>query len=879
MSSYERKAAVIDYWRACARIASWPAAPALCNDASASHCVRAEAMLPWESGESGPQPAGGFAVYCGVDGRGEIRQVIADTLGATATGPGGDAYLFSLNVDAAGTLLPGSIRLSPRAWVANCCRSPGPAAPNWLFGFEVADKVLSADVARRLSGADTRGTAAGSTGPIDYGALLSATRHMAGELGLPELSRGIEVRIAAVSVAPGGEEKVAGVARAMREKELSDVAADDLVLIAHKLRNLVVGLGLRNYLASPEEISGMQRVDIGATPLPLFQYLAPASFPPACWPVAEAAIPRLGEQFAVNSLLKSLQHGAGLFAVETLPGAGKTAVLRDLVAAVLVERACRLARLERPELAFTGERCWHANATSDSRNEIAPAHAAGPHTVSLWNKELRGFEMVLAAWDEEGVARGLAVFPEIDPALPEKEELQEARRGAQRIAARIDEPDLPQRLCTQLMADRLAPGAAAEAWRSAVASFRDAVAEERRLRSNRSMKFNDFVARGNALQEIDALEAKLAAVAIRTTAAQQDVDAALAAYALAVSDLEQIEELLQRHNAQRPGLMAIAFSLGDDLADWRVSGRSHTLGHVHAARRMAEAEIRLECRRRALSTLTQEQEELTARLAALHVRAAALKQAQGADKSEFGDRHPASIDWDDPAALIEQPTPWSDPAWRKARGRVFDEALRLHRVFAAANAERLSQNLMAAQAVMAEHPARSAPAEVAEAALASLFFVTPLLALKLSGFSTVFSRLQRESLGWMLLDEADRIPPRPAVNAIWRARRTVAFGDTIAPAATSPLPSGIHLALRRQFRIDAASLDDSATAQQLVARASRLGCWRKRCGHGDRPVWSGLPIAGWRATAQASAAAERSEGAGSASSAAAFPAAGEWIGV
>lgn len=757
LSPLARRAAILDYWQAIELFAPWPAAPAADDGA-----LPAAARLPWEAGPASP-PAGAerrFVAYCGVDALARLPRIVGDALrdeeGAAAAA-GGPGYLFSVAVDAAGRALPGSWRLCPRAWVARCCRTVGTARAGWWLGFEIAADALAEDFSHQLA---ARGDA---HRPLAYDDLWEATRRAAIELALPELAERIEIRIV-------------------------DARGD-------------AGRGLHDFLAASADVRGPVRLDVGAAPPVLFGYLAPDCHPAAAWPERAGRGLRLGEQLAVNAALQTLRDAAGLLPLEIAPGGDGMPVVRDIVAAVLGERASRLARLDRPECAFVGER----------------------GEVSLPDAELCGGEMLFAAPDHDGVDALLRALSYADP---------DGAEEAGGLAEGLDRPDLAPRLLQRM---RAADGD----WDAAVGRFEEALAREREIRRQRSAMQADFVAFGNLLQEIEATQGQLAANASSTTAAQAELDAALSRYALAAGDLAEAEACRDAHEARRPGWLKMAMTLGGALDRWRLSGCSHAFVREHAARRLADAETHLASRRQALAALAGEAETLGRRLAELDARAACLREARQRARQALPAGHPDSMDWRMPALLLGGPAPWSDAEWTQARGAVFAAAVRLHRLFVAANAGRLERNVRFVAAALADGDARAAADEAFTAAFASLFLVAPVLAVALPAAAALLRRLPQESLGWLLLDGAGRMPAAAAVGAVWRARRTLTLGDVAEQSAVPPLPRFLREAIGRHFQVDADRLDDCDSAHRRAVQASRLGHWREI--DGGR-IWGGVPL-------------------------------------
>lgn len=839
MSSHQRKAAILDYWRAVELFSARPVPAVQRGKKNAGTCgpvfaANAETPLPWAAGKplarfTEPKR---FHVYCGIDKRNEIARLLAASLGDFSPPPSPardgeevECCLFSFSVDADGLPLFDTFRLSAPAWMAARNFLAEPGQQDWPAGFATTVKALARAFTRRLSGcADARR-------PLDYADLLVETRCIASELGLPALAETIEIRV----------EQCAG--RCLDSRRSADEGndiSDELGKIAREIRNRDAGRGLRNYLASQGEVTSAERIDVLATPLPLFQHLAPPWFPSARWP-ADAAL-RSGPQFAVNATLKTLLHSAGLFAVEGPPGNERTAVLRDLVAAVVVERAKRLAQLTRPEQACVGERHWAASG--------------GTRKVSAWREDLRGFEMVVASSDM-AAARGIAdafsgsapggVLPL--PPRPESGPPPEQSAWAP-LAARIDEERGERHFraaagseatlsAADLCAALRALGETPADWNAALEHFRHAVSEELRLRQIRSRELENFVALGNTCQEIDAREAQLATLAARKPAARSDLDAALAARDIAAGDLASADSRRKLHRERRPRLAAVLLSLGNALRQWRADQRTHVLCREHSAQRLAEAELHVERRRQTLTAIEQEHARETAELSERQRRASMLKAARIGTQAAIGDSYPAAAHWDDAAEAIDRPAPWSDPLWNAARANVFSAALRLHHAFITANAVRLSGNFERVAETLAAGVPDGAPIEALEAAWSSLFFVMPVVCVELSAVSRIFSGLRRESLGWLLLDEAGQLPAQSAVSAVWRARRSVLFGDGLQPAPPAALLHPARQALRQRYLIDSPWLDDDDSAQRLASRTNRLGTWLTS---GSAPRWTGVPL-------------------------------------
>jgi superfamily I DNA and/or RNA helicase len=117
--------------------------------------------------------------------------------------------------------------------------------------------------------------------------------------------------------------------------------------------------------------------------------------------------------------------------------------------------------------------------------------------------------------------------------------------------------------------------------------------------------------------------------------------------------------------------------------------------------------------------------------------------------------------------------------------------------------------------------------------------VIPVVSTTFASFDRLFSHLGRESLGWLLIDEAGQAAPQVAAGAIWRAKRSVVVGDPLQLEPVITIPFTVQQALRRYYQVDETWLPGSTSVQQLTDRVSLLGTYLNGP---DHSIWVGSPL-------------------------------------
>lgn len=220
---------------------------------------------------------------------------------------------------------------------------------------------------------------------LDVDDLAAVTRWVAEQLGVAVALRPDAIRVKSYQVAARNADESGG------DAFLNSFYADDLEQVADAVAAGGAGTALLDYLRAEADLDAMHRFDVRSLPEVVRESVQPSRMPLGRWPADSGKPLVLSQQFAVNRVMASLgqDEGRGLYAVNGPPGTGKTTMLRDLIAALVVQRAERLAVLARPEDAFARKpRTWRTEETAGK------TYARAIHPLI---PELTGFEIVIAS--------------------------------------------------------------------------------------------------------------------------------------------------------------------------------------------------------------------------------------------------------------------------------------------------------------------------------------------------------------------------------------------------------------------------------------------------------------------------------------------------
>ena len=598
--------------------------------------------------------------------------------------------------------------------------------------------------------------------------------------------------------------------------QLNSPFLEDLQLSKAAIASNTAGKALTQYLGvdQPE-----QHYDVLQNKQLLETTLQPHNTPPARWPGKGQQPLVLLQQAAVNLAMQELKYG-GLLSINSPPATGNTTVLRDLVAALVVERAKAMCRFNNTDKAFTRV------GTIKLGNNTTHLHRL--------HDTLRGHEMLVLAADDNAATTlcrqlhsrsnlcqdlaQLNYFNTVSDALCAKHSetwglvaaILDGEKHSRELANTVwwhrdtglrnyflsttAQPDSATdgKHTPSVIAQCHPPQSSKEAktrWQTARQRFIDSLNKAEKTIARAQSAYESH----QTLQEI-ALSIELSKAQLKQhsktlqhlhTQVQQLLVTQKSAKQAVLANKNHVTKSLQR----RPGLTSRMIST-DKYQHWQKS--HNALQKNLAASKKALTDLQTHIKR--IEKTINEENLVLFRMKSEHDKLKCHQQSALANiESEnaiCGNKLVTSALWEKPHQQQQLFTPNFTREANKQRDDVFIAAIELHKAFMDSSAQQIRENLDVFFCCLTNQHLAQKLRPLLPDIWSSAFILTPVITSTFAGASAMLKHLPPQNIGWLVINDAARTAPQAAIGAIYRAKRVISVGDPqhIKPIAELPTP-------------------------------------------------------------------------------------------
>lgn len=622
---------------------------------------------------------------------------------------------------------------------------------------------------------------------------------------------------------------------------LNSFYLEDLERIVKSLQTEKLPKAFQDYLTGclgRADIS--KRINLSDHPAVLQSCLTPEYYPDGCWPSPYCA--SLMQQFAINRVMDDLsgKKQEGLFSVNGPPGTGKTTLLRDIIAAILVQRAHHMIQFDEPAKAFT--KLEETKKSEGYVPFIYEPHASicdgGIVVASSNNGAVENISKELPLKKEvKGYADRLGYFRTVSEGCvdPEHWGLIAAVMGSKKNQRKLIDaiwnksPKARKQTLYQSLRDTQQAPTQAQ-WQETVTSFRNKLQAVRREKQ-RLMEGMKEAAQWTDLPRM-----------------VEEADRHV------LDELQELEKLIQGKQTFLSETQAGNERQRMVLEEARreqeqvLQSRPHWLSYWISREKRVSYQARLEAVASKIERLTQQVREhdelLQVHEQRLSVQRTKLKQVQG-ERERYaplmevcaelkGAYTDASFCHKINTREAQENSPWYSEELKKLESELFVEAMKVNECFL----------LMANQTSDRNISGRNLSGRI-ETTLDRFFkflksgedlneqqiramwntfwLVIPVVSSTFASIQRMFGNLGPGSIPWLFIDEAGQAVPQAAAGALWRCKRAVVVGDPfqIEPVVTTP--DAIIKELGNHFDLKWEQMDSTLSVQRMADRVNRYG--------------------------------------------------------
>lgn len=591
-----------------------------------------------------------------------------------------------------------------------------------------------------------------------------------------------------------------------------------------------------------------KRTDLSENTNELKKNLNPNNYPDGCWPSDYTL--SLMQQFAVNNIFNNLSNSnqEGMYSVNGPPGTGKTTLLRDIIAPIIVKRAKELITIENPSDAFTkiGEleiknstfSPWLWSPMKSITNAGIVVASSNNGAVENISKELPLKKEVSSAYSNEieyfkNVAENCISKDNwgiISAVLGNK---QNRNNLVSSLWFNKDFKDLQKTLKDNKVYDN-------SDWKSIIIKFNQKlkdVSDEKERLQNFKNEYDEFVATELLYHQ---LTTDLKNTENQFILSKEKYDNKVEFVKRLNENKSEVLNELSIIKSTKPNFFSYWFN--KQKRDTYKKALHLTLNKYNdISEKLIEQNLileNLESEFFKLKTLKNKYEidfkEISKKLNLFQRK---TQEAKEELKNNYADNN----FWSNiETKKSQEACPWYSSKLKKLQSELFIISLKLNETFIL-NANSKSSRISTTLAGFFEYLKGNTKATTSEvkAMWNTFFLVIPVISSTFASIQTMFKDLSKEDIPWLFIDEAGQAIPQAAVGAIWRSKRVAVVGDPFQIEPVVTIPNIITDNISNYFELNKNQINSELSVQSMADRINPLGSYLNING---KEEWIGIPL-------------------------------------
>lgn len=195
----------------------------------------------------------------------------------------------------------------------------------------------------------------------------------------------------------------------------------------------------------------------------------------------------------------------------------------------------------------------------------------------------------------------------------------------------------------------------------------------------------------------------------------------------------------------------------------------------------------------------------------------------------------SELDFSQSYSKLQLSNPWFNERFRILQSKLFILSLKVRKQFLYENVKHVSaaRNIWLRQS---SYKSKENGDQILEESWQWINFAIPVISTTFASFGRMFKHLNENSISNVFIDEAGQALPQASVGSMFRSKRILAVGDPSQIKPVMVLDSKLLTLVSEHHNVDETFLSSSSSTQSLVDGASKYGYQK------NEEEWIGIPL-------------------------------------